>query len=181
MAETTTPAADRTAIDYRDLADKLRNRVDLFGKTLAAVATLGTTAVGLSEIGDLLPADGNEEWVVLACVSLLAAGLAAIAVAVELMKVARPVFMRADLANSTEITAAEQTEVVPVFEAAANRLRILDARGPPAARAGPARGRGAGDRRRRTRPPRGARRRGTDGCRPRAGAGAGRGDPPSRD
>ena len=61
MAEETTPPSDaqdtkpqsddRTAKEFHDVADALRNRVDLFGKTLAAVATLGTTAVGLSKIG----------------------------------------------------------------------------------------------------------------------------------
>jgi hypothetical protein len=113
----------RTASEFSAIADALRSRVDLFGKTLAAVATLGTTAVGLSKIGDLFPADGNEFWAVVACVSLVAAALAAIAIAVRLMKVGRPVFMRADLAHAGgEIDDDERRAVLPVFEEAAKRF-----------------------------------------------------------
>lgn len=47
----------RTASNYRDIADALRSRVDLFGKTLAGLATVGTGAVGLAKLGDLFPED----------------------------------------------------------------------------------------------------------------------------
>ena len=62
--ETAAPlSGGRTATEFRDIADALRSRVDLFGKTLAAVATLGTTAVGLSRIQDLFPARGRSaQW-----------------------------------------------------------------------------------------------------------------------
>jgi hypothetical protein len=117
----TTPSGGRSASELREVADALRNRVDLFGKTLAAVATLGTTAVGLSEIGDLFPYDGNLEWVYIACGGLALAALAAIWVAVLLMRVARPVFISANLDTNSELDKGERDEVRPVLEAAAQR------------------------------------------------------------
>ena len=112
--EERTPAGGRTATEFRDIADGLRNRVDLFGKTLAAIATLGTTAVGLSKIGDLFPAEGNEYWVWAACLGLASAAMAAIWVAVRLMRVARPVFMRVDLDGNEELDPSEREAVRPV-------------------------------------------------------------------
>ena len=38
--------------DYDALADKLRARVDLFGKAIAGLATVGTGAVGLATVSD---------------------------------------------------------------------------------------------------------------------------------
>jgi hypothetical protein len=116
------PSGGKTASEFRDIADTLRNRVDLFGKTLAAIATLGTTAVGLSKIGDLFPAEGWG-WlaVVLACLGLATAALAAIAVAVRLMGVGRPVFLDPDLDN-TELDEGERKDVLPVYEGAAKRF-----------------------------------------------------------
>jgi hypothetical protein len=129
MAETSTvpeleagtsapPSGGRSASDLRDLADSLRNRVDLFGKTLAAIATLGTTAVGLSEVGDMLPTT-SWGWVLLACAALALAAGSAIWIAVRLMSVARPVFVSSDLQG---LTPSEGEEVRPVFEAAASRF-----------------------------------------------------------
>jgi hypothetical protein len=120
--DTTPPSGGRPASDFRDIADALRTRVDLFGKTLAAVATLGTTAVGLSKIGDLFPAKGNLEWVIAACTGLAIAALAAIWVAIRLMRVARPIFVRADLESVEELDSRERKAVQPVFEAAAKRF-----------------------------------------------------------
>ena len=57
-AESSTLSGGRTASEIRDIADRLRNRVDLFGKTLAAVATLGTTAVGLKQDRRPVPGGG---------------------------------------------------------------------------------------------------------------------------
>lgn len=123
MAENdATLSGGRTAGEIRKITDALRGRVDLFGKTLAAVATLGTTAVGLSEVGDLFPADGNEWWVAAACVALAVAALAAIWVAVRLMLVARPVFLQADLQRDEELSGGEREAVRPVFEAHARRF-----------------------------------------------------------
>lgn len=119
---TETPSGARTAGELSEVADSLRSRVDLFGKTLAAVATLGTTAVGLNKVGDLFPADDNAAWVAAACVGLFCAGLAAIAIAVRLMKVAGPVFMQADLEDAGDLDPAERELVRPVFRAAAKRF-----------------------------------------------------------
>ncbi|HEX8083584.1 MAG TPA: hypothetical protein VF529_04785 [Solirubrobacteraceae bacterium] len=122
MAETPPPSGGRTATDFRDIADALRSRVDLFGKTLAGIASLGTTAVGLSEIGDLFPADDSEGWAIAACVALGVAALAAIGVAVRLMRVARPVFVSPDLEGNEELGGGERKAVRPVFTAAAERF-----------------------------------------------------------
>ena len=116
------PSGGLSATEYRKVADDLRNRVDLFGKALAAVATLGTTAVGLNKIGDLFPAEGNEGWVVVACAALLVAALAAIGVAVRLMLVGRPVILQPDLKRSTELDEREQASVKPIFDTAARRF-----------------------------------------------------------
>jgi hypothetical protein len=122
VQDTTPPSGGLTASEYRNIADNLRNRVDLFGKTLAAVATLGTTAVGLNRIGDLFPAEGNEGWVWGACIGLLVAGLAAIGVAIRLMLVGRPVIMQPDLERNPELDSREQKSVKPIFDAAAKRF-----------------------------------------------------------
>src|SRR5215210_1721124 len=114
-----TPSGGRPASDLREIADGLRSRVDLFGKTLAGIVGLGTTAVGLSEIGDLFPYDGNLEWVYIACAGLAVAALAAIWVAALLMRVARPVFISADLDSNTDLDGKERKEVQPVFADAA--------------------------------------------------------------
>jgi hypothetical protein len=121
-ADTTPLSGGRTASEIREIADNLRSRVDLFGKTLAAVATLGTTAVGLSEIGDLFPAEGNVGWAVAACVALVVAALAAIWVAVRLMLVGRPIFMHPDLDRNRELDRDERKAVKPVFDDAARRF-----------------------------------------------------------
>jgi hypothetical protein len=115
----------RTATEFRAIADALRLRVDLFGKALAAIATLGTTAVGLTKISDLFPARGWSGWVfvVAACLGLTFAALAAISVAVRLMRVARPIFMHADMERSKELDDDEYRDAVePVFKAAAERF-----------------------------------------------------------
>lgn len=126
MAEETTPAEEaapasggRTVEELRELADALRGRVDLFGKTLAAVATLGTGAVGLSKIGDLFPDEGHWWAVVIACLGLFAAALAAVFVAVRLMKVARPAYLDAGL---TDLEDDETKVAEPIYKAAAGRF-----------------------------------------------------------
>jgi hypothetical protein len=120
-AEDTTPSGGRPARELREIADTLRNRVDLFGKALAGIATLGATALGLKEKSDLFPAEGDWEWlwVVASCLGLAVAALAAIGVAVRLMKVAGPVFMRADL---EDLDGKERKVAQPIFEAAAKRF-----------------------------------------------------------
>jgi hypothetical protein len=119
-----TPSGGRPASELRGVADALRNRVDLFGKTLAAVATLGTTAVGLKEIPDLFPAEGRwgTELVVAACLGLAVAALATIGVAVRLMGVARPVLLSADINDNQDLSDEERRAIRPAFEAAARRF-----------------------------------------------------------
>jgi hypothetical protein len=114
-------ASGRTPGDFRDIADELRGRVDLFGKTLAAIATTAVSAVGLAEIGDLFPTAGEDWWAVGACAALFVAGFFAVGIAVRLMRVSRPVFMRSDLDNNEELGKKEREAVRPVFEAAARR------------------------------------------------------------
>jgi hypothetical protein len=121
-ADTPVPSGGRSASEYRDVADALRNRVDLFGKTLGAIATLGTTAVGITKIGDLSLTANNRWWVVAACFGLIIAALAAIGVAVRLMLVARPVFLQADVDANKELDGGERSAVRPVFAAAAQRF-----------------------------------------------------------
>ena len=121
---TTPPTGGRTAGELRALADALRKRTDLFGKTLAAIATIGTGAIAFKNINDLFPAEGWVErvWVVLACLGLAAAALAAIGVAVRLMSVSRPVFIGVDLGRDTDLSQGEKNEVRPVFEDAAEQF-----------------------------------------------------------
>jgi hypothetical protein len=116
------PSGGLPASELREIADSLRNRIDLFGKTLAAVATVGTTAIGLTQITDLFPAEDNVEWVIVACVSLATAALAAVWIAARLMWVARPVFMRADLDENEELDRGEREAVRPVFAASGRRF-----------------------------------------------------------
>jgi hypothetical protein len=116
------PSGGRSASDLREIADSLRSRVDLFGKTLAAVVSLGTAAVGLDRIGDLFPMAGNEEWALAACLGLALASLAAIWVAVRLMLVARPVFLSPDLELGGELSGDEREVLRPVYESAARRF-----------------------------------------------------------
>jgi hypothetical protein len=42
-----TVSGGRSTCDLRDMADKLRGRVDVLGKTFGALAITGATAVGL--------------------------------------------------------------------------------------------------------------------------------------
>jgi hypothetical protein len=123
-ADTSTPSGGRSASELREVADALRNRVDLFGKTLAAIATIGTTAVGLTKVPDLFPYQGKHGWVwvILACLGLAAAALAAIGVAARLMKVAGPVLMIDDLQHNDDLSKPERDQVQPVFDAAAKRF-----------------------------------------------------------
>lgn len=119
---TAPPSGGRSASEFRDIADSLRNRTDVFGKTLGAVATLGTTAVGLSRISELYPVHEHDGvWVVAACIGLAAAALAAIGVAVRLMWAGRPVFINADLENP-ELDESEREKIKPVFHVAARRF-----------------------------------------------------------
>lgn len=104
------------------IADGLRSRVDLFGKTLAAIATLGTTWAGVSKVSDLFPAKGDGWLVALACAGLAAAALAAIGIAVRLMRVAGPVFVTPDYTHDEDVDPQDEKRVKRIFDTAANRF-----------------------------------------------------------
>src|SRR4051794_21117629 len=107
MAEMTPPE------EFRAAAEATRSRVDLFGKTLAALATVATTAVGLTQVQDLFPNDGHEWWALAAIAGLIAAAGGAIAIAVRLMKAGNPDEIQTD---NTEALSQ------PIFHAAARRF-----------------------------------------------------------
>jgi len=113
----------RTAATYRDIADALRNRVDLFGKTLAGFATVGTGAVGLAKLGDLFPEDANPRGadIVLCVAGLLLAALAAITIAVMLMKAGDAAVVEVEKLGLSD---AEKATVDPIFTATAQRFGL---------------------------------------------------------
>lgn len=113
----------RTAAGYRDVADKLRSRVDLYGKTLAGLATVGTGAVGLAKLSDLYPedADPSPGGIAVAVLGLLAAAFGAVTIAVMLMKAGDAAVVEVD-AGAPEISPDELTTITPIFTAAARRF-----------------------------------------------------------
>lgn len=99
--ETATDEAATTTLaglDYDALAESLRSRVDLLGKALAGLATIGTTAVSLTTVNDLAPTAGDGRWgaSIAAMLFLLLAGASAVGVAVQLMRVNQPVVLDVD-------------------------------------------------------------------------------------
>lgn len=114
----------RVAKDFRDAADVLRNRVEWFGKVLVAISTLGTGAVGLAKVGDLFPVpDGSVAWAWGAVLGLLAAALAAVGIAVRLMRVGEPVVVEVDVDTSSPgVTASDLAAIRRIFAAAAARF-----------------------------------------------------------
>src|SRR5689334_18600242 len=103
MADDATPTGERTAADYRAVADAVRSRVDVFGKTLAGLATVGTAAISINEVNDLFPAAGDKWWTIGACLALAVAAGAAVAIAVRLMLAAGPVVMDSDLESNDRL------------------------------------------------------------------------------
>jgi hypothetical protein len=122
MADSATPAATvagKNAEDYGALADTLRSRVDLFGKTLAGIATLGTGAVGLAKVADLAPIDDGEvPWVIGTGAALIAAAFGAIIIAARMMKVSRPVILDAD-PNTGDLSDDERHAVASIYTSTA--------------------------------------------------------------
>jgi len=117
------PAAPgRTTAEYRDLADKIRGRVDALGKTFGALATTGATAIGLAKIGDLFPlpaGDAYETWAYVAIGGFAVGVLAVIYLATRLSKVSRPLYVRADLdgmERDDEISGPERGRIEPLFD-----------------------------------------------------------------
>ncbi len=117
-----TPVAAATAA-LDKAADSLRGRVDLFGKTLAALATLGTGAVGLAKVSDLAPLRSNGDWAlaVLSILFLLLAAHQAVSIAIRLMSVGDPVVLGPE-ADVATLTALELADVNRVFGLSAARF-----------------------------------------------------------
>lgn len=118
-----TASGGRTAADYRDVADKLRSRVDVYGKTLAGLATVGTGAVGLAKLSDLYPedADPSPPGIVIAVLGLLFAAAGAITIAVMLMKAGDAAVVEVDPSDG-ELSREERGTISPIFTATARRF-----------------------------------------------------------
>ncbi|MFB6722887.1 hypothetical protein ACFCV3_22100 [Kribbella sp. NPDC056345] len=124
MATEGAPEADtRTAADYGKVADSLRNRVDLFGKTLAGFATIATGAVGLTTLSNLVPEDATPHWlrIGLAVAGLLLAAFGAITLAVLLMKAGDAAVVEVEKLGLTE---DEKRLIDPIFTEAARRFGL---------------------------------------------------------
>jgi hypothetical protein len=123
MAEAASPpAGGQTSEELAKLADTLRNRVDLFGKALAGIATIGTGAVGLASVSDLSPLRGWDYlWALIALAALLAAAVAAIDIAIRLMQVNQPIVIDVDLATSG-LQPDALNDAQAIFQQAAQRL-----------------------------------------------------------
>src|SRR4051812_5976014 len=70
---------------YSDAADALRDRTDLAAKSLAALATAGLTAIGISKLTDVFPKPPNDRWWL--AVAALALGFVLMAGAIALFTV----------------------------------------------------------------------------------------------
>jgi hypothetical protein len=121
----------RTAKDFRDAADSLRTRVDGFGKVLVGIATLGTGSVGLAKIGDLFPVpDGSERWAVAAVAGLAAAAIAAVTIAIRLMRVGEPAVIEVDVDKSSPgIKKSDMLNIERIFSASASRFGFASIEG----------------------------------------------------
>lgn len=121
--ETGNAPGGRTAADYRGVADALRNRVDLFGKTLAGLATLGTGAVGLAKLGDMVPEDASADvfGIGLAVLGLLVAAFGALTIAVLLMKAGDAAVVEV---GKLGLSDGEKDLIEPIFAATAARFGL---------------------------------------------------------
>jgi hypothetical protein len=116
-------AGTRSAADYGKIADSLRNRVDLFGKTLAGLATVATGAVGLATLSNLVPEDAspNAVGIGLAVAGLLLAAFGAITIAVLLMKAGDAAVVEVEKLGLSE---DEKSLIEPIFTEAARRFGL---------------------------------------------------------
>lgn len=122
VAVTPAPPGGKTPVELRDMADRLRGRVDLTGRLLAVLGTTAAAAVGLNRIGDLYPNNGTTPWVVAAVAGIVLATLGILWVATRLTKVSRPLLLRADLdamVRDKEIGRCERKLIRPLYERAA--------------------------------------------------------------
>lgn len=120
------PEAPAGSADFDKLSDQLRSRVDLFGKALAGLATVGTTAVSLTTVNNLAP--GTMEawsapwWCAFAALGfLLLGGGCAVGVAVRLMRVNQPVVLDTDPSSSLEYGAAANDDVQRIYKEVAEQ------------------------------------------------------------
>jgi hypothetical protein len=115
-------SSGKTAEEFAALADSLRGRVDMIGKVLAGIGTVGAGAIGLAKVGDLAPVQQGE-WplVILAIVSLGTAALAVVALAVRLMEVNEPVILDADI-GIADLSADAQRDVASIYRSSARRF-----------------------------------------------------------
>jgi hypothetical protein len=104
---------------YRDQADKLRGRMDTFGKLLGALGTTLVSAAGISRIDGLFPVPPGDTGYILGAFASLVVGLVAVLwIALRLNKVANPVSLRSDiddLVAMKEITPRESRLVREVY------------------------------------------------------------------
>lgn len=123
-------AAERTTADLDQLADRLRSRVDLYGKALAAIATLGTGAVGLATVADLAPR-GPLSWVwsLGAMAALLVAAWGAVRIAAQLMQVNQPVVLDVDDDLDVGLSPDEQSDLERIYADAAQRFGLSSLQG----------------------------------------------------
>jgi hypothetical protein len=93
-------SASGRAKRYSDAADALRDRTDLAGKALAALATAGLTAIGISKVTDIYPTPSGERPTVVVLLSGFALMVVAIvAFTVRMWKVSRPLVPVSDLSQ----------------------------------------------------------------------------------
>jgi hypothetical protein len=117
----------RTAKDFRDAADTLRTRVDGFGKVLVGIATLGTGSVGLAKIGDLFPVpEKSEPWALAAVAGLAGSAIAAVIIAIRLMRVGEPAVIEVDVDESSPgIKKSDMPNIRRIFSASASRFGFV--------------------------------------------------------
>lgn len=120
------PTPARLAVDYDKLADSYRSRLDVLGKALAALATLGTTTVGLATVTNLATADdahhhglSGASGVAIGC--LLIAGCSAVLIAIALMRVNQPVVLTVDPASASEYGPEVQADVAAIYTGVATQ------------------------------------------------------------
>jgi hypothetical protein len=133
-----TDAAVEQAKRFRDASDKIRERSDATAKGLAALATTGLTAVGLTKFSDVFPTPpGQAPWVIVVLVSFVALAVPLFAFTLWLWDANRPLVPRSDLeqmATRGDIDDDEKTEMKRVYVETALRnnavdLRAFEARG----------------------------------------------------
>lgn len=133
---TPAPPGGKTPAELRELADKLRGRVDLSGRLLGVLGTTAAAAVGINRLDGLDALSGLTVAGVVALAGIVLAVVGVLVVATRLTKVSRPLLLRADLVAMTregEVDSAECDLIRPLYErarrdAGARSLVALDLR-----------------------------------------------------